>query len=436
MVAERVQERVWRAQPRQRDFLKRREDEVLYGGAAGGGKSDALLIFSVMRRTKHPGSKGLFLRRSYAELSKSGSAIARSMELLTGLARWDGQEHKWRFPNGSVLEFGYLEAEQDKYRYQSAQYDDVVFDELTQVQEHQYLYLVGRARTVRTDLKPLVRAATNPGGTGHVWVKRRFVDIAPPNTTYLDPESQTTRAFIPAKLQDNQALMQADPGYLRRLGQLPEAERRALRDGDWDVFAGQGFPEWRRELHVCEPFVVPPEWPRWLSVDGGYEHPFVCLWWTRSREDGRIYVYRELVASHLLDSEQAAKILDLSKGERLQVARADPSLWAKRSDTGVSTAQRYAQAGVPLTPASNERVAGKRRIHDLLASREEDGLPGVQVFSNCTKLIACLPTMVIDEHDPEDVAKVDGDDCYDAFRYGAPESMRGNKVRSVRITRG
>lgn len=416
-----VSERVWRAQPKQRVFLRCDEREALYGGAAGGGKTDALLIYNIRRRVRHPGSKGLFIRRSYADLAKEGSAIPRSQELLAGLASWNDQKHKWTFPNRSVLEFGYLESTTDKYHYQGAQYDDISFDELTQFEEDQYLYLFSRARTVRDDLEPQIRSATNPGGVGHAWVKERFINVAPPMTAYTDPETGWQRMFVPARVQDNTALMDADPGYLRALQQLPEAERRALLEGDWDVFAGQAFSEFRRETHTCKPFSIPDDWPRWVSVDGGWEHPAVALWWTRSRETGRYYVYRECVMQHTVDRDQARRIIELSGPERIGFYRADPSLWAKRSDTGLSTAEIYRTAGIELTQASNARVLGKRVLHALF-KLQHDGLPALQLFATCLALVQSVTSMTIDEHDPEDVQKKAGDDPYDALRYGLPQA--------------
>ncbi|MCX6021604.1 MAG: phage terminase large subunit, partial [Chloroflexi bacterium] len=289
---------VWRAQPRQAAFLRRTEIEALYGGAAGAGKTDALLVFSIRRRVRHPGSRGLLLRRTYADLNREGAAIARSRELLEGAGvRWTASDHKWRFPNGSVLEFGALETEPDVYKYQGAQYDDICFDELTQFSSFQYRFLMGRTRTVRTDLKPLIRAATNPGGAGHGWVKERFVENAAPLTPFTDPLTGLTRIFVPARLWDNKALTTADPDYERRLLALPEAERRAYLDGDWDVFSGQVFREFRRdragqEWHVVRPFAIPAEWRRFRALDFGIGAPMCCLWFARDPAGG-VVVYRE-----------------------------------------------------------------------------------------------------------------------------------------------
>lgn len=236
----------WVAQPRQAAFLSRGEDEVLYGGSAGSGKSDSLLAFLISRAARFPNSKGLYLRRKFTDMAKGGAAIDRSKELLNGIAKWDANHHRWTFPNKSIIEFGYLDSEDDKYNYQSSQYDSVCWDELTQFTLGQYLYINSRCRSTVDGMKPLVRAATNPGGVGHSWCRARFVSPAVPGEPFaipLEPGQQKQRygCFIPALLQDNKVLMERDPGYWDRLMTLPEHERRALAYGDWDVFEGQYF---------------------------------------------------------------------------------------------------------------------------------------------------------------------------------------------------
>jgi hypothetical protein len=423
VVSERpTNEIVWQAQPRQRRFLLCGEDEVLYGGAAGGGKSDSLLIFSIMRRVQFPGSKGLFLRRTFADLSKAGAAIDRSKELLTSIAHWDEQKHRWTFANGGLIEFGYLDHEDDKYHYQGSQFDDICWDELTQFTESQYLYLLSRCRATVDGIKPLIRSATNPGGVGHAWVKRRYVEPATPETPFDLPKSdgQTRRrraVFIPAKLQDNAVLMQRDPDYWERLMDLPEDDRRALAYGDWDVFAGMYFTEWRRDRHVIPPFGPPAHWRKWGGLDWGHAKPLSFGLYTQDPDTMRIFRIRELYREGLRDSEAVALIKATIAGERVDAIYADPSMWQKRSnDDALSTAEVYMGQGLPLQPGNNDRLQGWRRMRELMGDGK-DGVPMLQATSNCLHFIRTLPGLVHDQHRPEDVDTDGEDHTADECRY-------------------
>ncbi|MEW6045001.1 MAG: phage terminase large subunit [Bacillota bacterium] len=407
---------VWAATPRQALFLNAAEDEVLYGGAAGGGKSDALLMFSILRRIAIPGSRGLILRRTFPELERS--LILRSLELLAGRgAAYQAQYKRWRFPNGSLLEFGYCERDEDVYKYQSAEYEDICFDELTQFTEFQFTYLMSRCRTTKSGVRTLIRAATNPGGVGHGWVRSRFIDIAPWGERYTDPETGRTRRFIPAKLVDNPYL--AGGQYERMLAQLPEAERRALRDGDWDVFAGQVFKEFSRDAHVIEPFPIPAGWRRWRALDFGFTNP-ACVLWLALGPDETVYVYRELYVTGMRAAELAQRVVEMSRGESITLTLADPAIFAKTGHEGESIAETMRQNGLPCQKADNDRLAGKQRVHDYLTVFEGwDGNPTsrLKIFSTCTNLIRTLPQLVYDKTRPEDVDTDGEDHAYDALRY-------------------
>jgi hypothetical protein len=433
---------VWRAQPRQGTFLRRDEDEVLYGGAAGGGKSDALLIWLISRAQKHPGSNGLYLRRTYTDLSKAGCALDRSRDLLTGIAKYNQELHRWTLPNSSVIDFGHMEHEDDKYRYNSSQYDSIAFDELTEFSEGQYTYMLSRNRATVDNIKPQVRSATNPGQLGHQWVRRRFIDPANAEEPF-NLGNNRRGCFIPARLQDNQVLLSRDPGYWDRLMSLPENERRALAFGDWDVFAGQFFTEWRSDVHVCKPFKIPAHWLRWLSVDYGFADPWCVLFWARDPEARHhVYIYRELYATGVRDEEQARRIAKVCKGEQVRMAVGDPSMFNKRSEQDKpSIAAVYWKHGVKIIPGVNSRVSGWQVVRQLLAY-DDSTKPRLQVLDGCApNLCRTLPAMIYDPLDSEDLAdKIKStkteDHAVDSLRYGAvleamPEQQK-TKLREFR----
>lgn len=452
---------VWKAQPKQVRFLRDYADvfEVLYGGAAGGGKSDALLIFQIMRRQNYPGTTGLFLRRQYAELSKARAAIHRSKELLTGTgAQWNGAERTWTFPNGSRLEFGHMQHTGDELHYQSAAYEDICFDELTHFPEDQYLFLFSRARTTNPAIKPAIRAASNPGSIGHGWVKSRFIDPMPPGEvrSFLrvndrdrecapDHPKARSRAFLPAQVYDNLALLEADPGYIATLEALPEDDRRALLEGDWDAWFGNVFKRWRRDRHVVRPFELPTGWERSAGLDWGVTRPFVCLWLargTRLEDDPpplarcdqyHHYVYREVAQTQLLDEQMAQKVVALSKGERIARWLADPgSFFVKNNQSGISPALVFRKHGVTLTPANNDRLYGKRAVDAALGDCA-CGVPRLRVFETCLELVRTLPGLPYDPHQVEDVDTDAEDDTYDALRYALMGPGRGPSTGPQRI---
>ncbi|MFX0202042.1 MAG: terminase large subunit domain-containing protein, partial [Candidatus Hodarchaeota archaeon] len=257
-------------------FCQRQEFEVLYGGAAGGGKSDALLMEG-LRQIHIPGYRAIYFRRTFPNLQHT---IDRSFEIFPAYGgKWNGEQRRWMFPSGASYKFGHMKDENDKHQYQSQEYAYIAFDELTEFLESQYLYLHSRCRTSKAGIRCYIRCASNPGNIGHAWVKRRFIDPMPPYATFSDSETGLTRAFIPAKVYDNKILMMADPLYVKRLENLPEHERRMLMDGDWDVFAGQAFGEIRRGLHIVKPFALHSGWFKFASLDWGYSRPFSIGWW-------------------------------------------------------------------------------------------------------------------------------------------------------------
>ena len=248
---------VWKPQKKQIEFLSRNEYECLYGGAAGGGKSDALLV-EALRQVHIPHYTALILRKTVPQLSE---LIDRSRQIYSAAfpnAVYNASEHFWRFPSGAKIHFGSMQYVKDRINYQGKRYDFIAFDELTHFTWEEYSYMFSRNRPSGGGTRVYIRATTNPGGVGHGWVKDRFITPAPPMTPIADtysiiaPNGEKTqmtrhRIFVPSTVFDNKILLEHNPEYLASLAMLPEAERKALLYGDWDSFAGQVFSEWKND---------------------------------------------------------------------------------------------------------------------------------------------------------------------------------------------
>jgi hypothetical protein len=367
----------------------------------------------------HPGVRAAVFRRTYPELWRTHilTAFDRFPSAFGGTYRHTN--HEWRFMNGSVLEFCYANGEADVLQYNSAEYQRIAFDELTHFSEYQYRYMISRLRTTTPGLRLQVKAGTNPGGVGHGWVKLRWRIASSEHGESFADELGRSLVFIPARVSDNPYLMEADPGYVTRLAALPAAERRALLEGDWDVFSGQVFTEFRRDRHVVRTAALDPSWPRWRAVDYGAARPFVCLWLCQDPATLRVSVYREISRAGVVPaSRQAQMIVEATPlDEQIRFTVADPAMAIRQADTGASIADIYAASGVTCHPASNDRLSGLSRVRDFLAEGP-DGRPYLQIFETCPRLCATLPALVYDTHRVEDVDTHGDDDEYDALRYG------------------
>lgn len=404
-------------------------DEVLFGGSAGGGKSMALLMEAIVEALEVPGNRCLLMRRTYPELEKS--LIHTSLQIIPkDLGRYNDGKKRWTFVNGSIIDFGYCENENDVTKYQSAEYGFIGFDELTHFTEFQYTYMLSRLRSTVEGVWPRMRAATNPGGVGHAWVKKYFIDPAPPETVWTTDEG-LTRCFIPATVYDNPYLMEADPGYIRRLESLDEDSKRALLYGDWDVFAGQAFKEFNRDLHVVKPFSIPKNWTRYRSLDWGYSKPFAVLWGAVDGDEN-IYIYREFYGCEKgrydtgikLDAKEVGKeIAKLSRFEKYRKSVADPACFSKHGYKGETIADLLKEGGAKFERGYNDRIQGKNYIHEKLKIKD-DGKPSLFIFENCIHLIRTLPALVYDKSRPEDVDTKGEDHLYDALRYMVSARMR------------
>jgi hypothetical protein len=308
----------------------------------------------------------------------------------------------------------------DPAKYKSAEFALIAVDELTRNTRETFDLLRSRLRWPGVERVRFI-AGTNPGEIGHRWVKALWIDREYPPELAGQAEQF---AFVKALPDDNPHL---PASYWEGLETLPPGLARALRWGDWDIFEGQVFSEWRAELHVIEPQVIPSSWRRTRAIDWGYAKPMACLWLARDPDTGRVVVYRELYQAGLSDAEQAEEIRRLTRGdEHISVTYADPSMWTARAmeQQTESTADVYARHGVQLTRADNDRMTGKRRVHDALALMA-DGKPGLQVFSTCANLIGTLPALPYDKVRVEDVDSDAEDHAYDSLRYGLMPAPTG-----------
>lgn len=420
---------------RQYAFLNATADEVLYGGAAGGGKSFGQFLDTVIYAGKYPGSKQIVFRRTYPELEMS--IIRTFLEVLPkDFFKYNASKHVGRFPNGSVVDFGYIDKETDVYRYQSTEFDVIRFDELTHFTEYMYLYLLSRLRGAKPFPRS-VKSSTNPGGVGHTWVKARFIDPAPPNQVFdgYDEKGVYTgsRVFLPAKVQDNTFLMENDPEYLRQLENMNERDKKALLYGEWDLFDGQYFDNFKREVHVVKPFLekgkIPNDWEFYISLDYGLD--MLAAYVVGVAPGNKFYVVDEFYdgmdhpnKGHkgLIVSEAAQAIKKLREGYPIRRHFAPPDLWAKTKDTGKSIAELFYENGVPLFRVDNNRVNGWMVLKEMLKPYEDETgetTARLKIFSNCRHLIRTLPAVAVDDHNPNDVAKEPHELTHapDAIRY-------------------
>ena len=419
-------------------FLSANEQEVLYGGAAGGGKSYAMLADPV-RYLNNEHAKMLLVRKSTEELRELVSVSKVLYPKAIPGIKFLERDKTWVAPSGATLWMSYLDADDDVTRYQGQAYNWIGFDELTQwATPFAWNYMRSRLRTTKASgLKLYQRATTNPGGAGHGWVKKAFIDPAKPGKPFwaIDPETGETltwpanharageplfqRRFIPATLYDNPYLAE-DGMYEANLMSLPEHQRKQLLEGNWDVAEGAAFSEFNRRIHTIEPFDIPNSWPRFRAADYGYSSYSGIVWFAIA-PSGQLVVYRELYVSKVLAEDLADQILEAEYGEKMRYGVLDSSLWHKRGDTGPSIAERMILKGCRWRPADRSRgsrIAGKNEIHRRLQIDEYTGEPRMVIFNTCRNLISQLPSIPLSKTDPEDVDTNSEDHLYDALRYG------------------
>jgi len=413
------------ASDRQAVFHRMVADEKLYGGAAGGGKTAAIVAEGGTLALEYPGIPVNLFRRTIPELkatiipeiNKQYGAYIRA-----GHMTWHGQDRKYILSNGSSLVLNYLDNDNDIYRYQGSEMPIICVDELTQFPQAWIEYLLTRNRTSNPDWPVMFLAGTNPGGIGHGWVKSRFIDPVPAetvNTVNLDEGMTRTRVFIPAKVDDH-PIEKFKTDYKRTLAAISDPQlRRALKDGDWDVFSGQVFREFTRDKHVVDPFTIPSHWQRWRAMDHGNNN--AVGWFAQDPASERIYMYREYrTTEYTTISDKSRNIKQFEAGENVAYGMADPSIWAAGQGshaTGKSIAQIYSDEGVNWMPANNDRKAGLDTVHEYLRTAK-DGLPKLQFFSTCVSIIRTLPSLPYDKIKVDDVDTKADDHDYDMLRYG------------------
>ncbi len=400
----------------QTDFLAASEKDVLYGGAAGGGKSFAMLI-DPLRYCHFAEHRALILRRSMPELRE---IIDKSRELYPKAfkgAKFKEVEKLWQFPSGAKIEFGFLERDADVYRYQGQAYSWIGFDEITHLPtEFGWNYLASRLRTTNPELPTYLRCTANPGGVGAHWVKKRYVEPSPENKTFQGKDG-LTRKFIPARLQDNPFLAE-DGEYERMLESLPAIQRKQLLEGNWDISEGAAFAEFDKSVHVIPPFDVPSWWERLKGIDYGYASESCCLWAAIDPEDKTLIIYRELYRKGLTGDALADTLTEMEADEIKSILGVlDTAAWARTGYTGPTIGEMLALKGHKLKRADKNRIAGKVQIHEYLRPDRETGRPRLQIFNTCPNLIKELQSLPLAKSNPEDVDTHSQDHAYDALRY-------------------
>lgn len=409
--------------------------ECLFGGSKGPGKTECLLR-EALRQVENPNYRAIIFRRTYPRL---GEIIDRSHKYYSKMgavfSSKDSQVNlpAWTFASGAKICFAHVQHEKDKWNYHGKEFHFIGFDEVAEFTESQYLFLMAQNRTSDASIRCYIRCTANPGGVGHAWVKKRFVDALEPGRVHFfkrvgdddmecgsdDPDS-VSRSFIPATLFDNPSLVENDPGYVRRLKQLPEAEQKAFIHGDWNVFQGQFFKMWRASRHVKQ-LESKTEFRRFIALDYGYGAPSAVGWFWCDL-NGHLHCYRELYKEGLTYEKLAHLILENTpQNERIDYLVADPAIWGDKSrhseslkgESGAETIQRIFGNFCSVVKADNTRVTGWGRLRIML-DRDE-----ISFNPSCKNCIRTIPAMVHDELKVEDLNTEGEDHCSDMVRYAA-----------------
>lgn len=389
---------------KQKEFLTAKEKYVAYGGARGGGKTWAVQAKTKVLASAYSGIRILIMRRTYSDLEQNHIRILKNE--LKGIGRYNDSKKNITLTNGSEIKFGYMDNDNDADQYQGQEYDVIFIDEATQFYEEWFNILKACLRGVN-DFPKRMYLTCNPGGVGHAWVKRLFID-----QDYNEEEKPEQYRFIQAKMHDNTALMQKQPDYADQFSGLDETTKRAWLEGDWDIYKGQYFTEFRREIHVCKPIALEKWWKIYRSIDYGLD--MLAVLWYAVSDLGVTYVFKEVHISDTIISDAAKIIINASKtmNEFADVVDMDivctyapPDLWSRSKESGVSIADRFRDGGVPLIKCNNNRKFGWQGVHEYL--KPIKGLEGeqtarLQIFDCCRNLIRNLPLLQHDEKNEDD----------------------------------
>lgn len=405
-----VQVKLGELNPKQKEFCQARSRYVAYGGARGGGKTHVARIKALGGALTYPGIRILMVRLEYPELEQTLILPLRSL-IPPEVASYNGSMRMFTFANGSIIKFGHY-GNKDDIEYQGPEYDWIFLEEATQFTEKKFRILGGCLRGAKK-IPRRMYLTCNPGGVGHSWVKRLFVD-----REYLPGEKAEDYSFIHATIDDNPQLLEGSPEYKQMLDLLPEDVRRAWRYGDWNALAGTFFPEFCQTHVLAPPTPIPPHWKKYRAIDYGLDM-LACLW-VGVDEAGRCWVYREVQQPGLIVSRAAKLLLDLTPpGEEIVCTLAPPDLWSRQKDSGKTMAELFAENGLPLVKAGNERVAGWMAVKEFLRPMAHDGQPGLLISPDCRCLRRNLALIQHDEENPCDCAKDPHDITHinDALRY-------------------
>ncbi len=401
---------------KQKKFFESTAKYTAYGGARGGGKSWAMRMKLILLALNYGGIQILLLRRTLAELRENH--LLPMMAILKGIATYSAGEKEFRFQNGSRIKLGYCDSENDVLQFQGQAYEVIGLEEATHFTEFQFLALTESNRVsgnMKTGFKPRMYFTCNPGGVGHEWVKRRFID-----REFRGSEKPEDYIFVKSLVFDNKYIMENNPEYLDTLMNLPETRRKAMLYGDWDAFEGAFFPEFDPRRHIIVGKADIPEGAiRFRALDYGLDMT-ACLW-CAACGDGSIIIYRELYESNLLLSEAAERIISATdKNERIRYTVASPDLWNRRQESGKSGFDIMSASGLRnMIKADNSRIAGWRVVREYLKSGSSyGGEPKLRISSECKNLIRCIPLLRFDERVREDAADTPHEITH------APEAMR------------
>ena len=415
----------------------------MYGGARGGGKTDCGMAW-LLRATEFKDARMLVIRRNADDLA---DWVDRAHKMYP-YAKITGKPATIKFPSGAVIRCGHLKDESAYTKYQGHEYQRILIEELTQIpSEESYLKLVSSCRSTIKGLDPKIFCTANPGGKGHQWVKKRFIQGHKPKVAFKGKGENRYRMYIPATIDNNPTLMKNDPEYVNFLDTLPEPLRSAWRHGDWDIFAGQYFTEWDTSKHIVDKEIATQlgfgrEYnKRYLGIDWGYANPFACVW-IEVTPNNRVFCYKELYGTEKHPSEWGQDILNMIGEEEIFMSLGDPSMWARNpmswnaSHSPMYTDKSIAVAlgaFVPnLVPANNSRVIGWRNMAQLM-HHDKNTMPNFFILKDtCPNLIRTIPDMIRDDKNPEDIDTTLEDHICDALRYALTHTQAPIKPPKVK----